>query len=144
MFLTNEQLESFKKNVIPKYRNIRSPLMQVLQEAQKEFGCVPVEMQKLISKELKESTAKINGVVTFYSMFSLTPKGKHVLGVCTGTACYVKGASRLVTDRCSVRRGVTRPLTSHEKLKRRFEVDDINIAPKRFRMNISGEMRLSM
>ena len=71
--------------------------MQILQESQKQFGCVPLEVQKLISDELNISTAKINGVVSFYSMFSLVPSGKHIIGVCTGTACHVKGAHRLVS-----------------------------------------------
>ena len=78
----------------------KNPLMQVLQEAQSLFGCVPYELQQTISETLNESTAKINGVVTFYSMFSVKPMGKNILGVCTGTACYVKGSSRLV-DRVS-------------------------------------------
>ena len=95
-YVSEKQLEYFKKEVIEKFRNQESPLMQILQESQKDFGCVPQEVQQLISDELHISTAKINGVVTFYSMFSLTPSGKHILGVCTGTACYVKGAQRLV------------------------------------------------
>lgn len=95
-YVNEKQLDYFKKEVIEKFRNQESPLMQILQESQKDFGCVPQEVQQLISDELHISTAKINGVVTFYSMFSLTPSGKHIIGVCTGTACYVKGAQRLV------------------------------------------------
>ncbi|MFK5883516.1 MAG: NAD(P)H-dependent oxidoreductase subunit E [Candidatus Izemoplasma sp.] len=95
-YVNEKQLELFKIDVIDKFRNEETPLMQILQESQKDFGCVPIEVQQLISDELNISTAKINGVVTFYSMFSLTPSGKHIIGVCTGTACYVKGAQRLV------------------------------------------------
>jgi len=99
-YLTTKQLEDFRTNVLPKYKMEKNPLMQVLQEAQSLFGCVPYELQQTISETLNESTAKINGVVTFYSMFSVKPMGKNILGVCTGTACYVKGSSRLV-DRVS-------------------------------------------
>lgn len=95
-YLTTKQINEFKSNVLSMYKNERNPLMQVLQEAQSSFGCVPYELQIVIGEELNESTAKINGVVTFYSMFSIKPMGKNILGVCTGTACYVKGASRLV------------------------------------------------
>jgi len=73
------------------------PLMPTLHDAQRIFGCVPVEVQKVIAKELNESIAKVNGVVTFYSRFSIEPKGEHIIGVCLGTACYVRG-SQLVLD----------------------------------------------
>lgn len=99
-YLTEKQMEQFRKDVLLPFKLRKSPLMQVLQEAQSTFGCVPYELQKVIGQELHESTAKINGVVTFYSMFSVKPMGKHIIGVCTGTACYVKGSSRLV-DRVS-------------------------------------------
>ncbi len=68
------------------------PLMPTLHEAQQIFGCVPIEIQKLISRELHESVAKINGVVTFYGQFSIDPKGENVINVCLGTACYVRGS----------------------------------------------------
>lgn len=99
-YLTEKQMKGFKNDVLSKYIDKKNPLMQVLQEAQSLFGCVPYQLQQIIGEGLHESTAKINGVVSFYSMFSVKPKGKHIIGVCTGTACYVKGASRLV-DRVS-------------------------------------------
>ena len=70
-YVSCEKLREFKIEVIDKYRNDKSPLMQILQESQKRYGCVPVEVQEVISKELNISTAKINGVVSFYSMFRL-------------------------------------------------------------------------
>lgn len=82
--------------VIEKNKDKKGPLMPTLHEAQKIFGCVPVEVQKIISKELGESVAKINGVVTFYSQFSLEPKGKTIIGICLGTACYVRGAQSII------------------------------------------------
>lgn len=96
VYVSEKLLKEFKKEVIEKYRKSQSPLMQILQESQKRYGCVPVEVQEFISKEMNISTAKINGVVSFYSMFSIKPSGKHIVGVCMGTACYVKGAARLV------------------------------------------------
>ncbi len=80
----------------------KGPLMPTLQDAQRIFGCVPKEVQEHIGKKLNESYAKIKGVVSFYTMFSTKPKGKHIVGVCTGTACYVKGAQKLVDKVCEV------------------------------------------
>jgi NADH:ubiquinone oxidoreductase subunit E len=76
------------------------PLMPTLHDAQHIFGCIPLQIQKIIAAELGESVAKINGVVTFYSRFSTEPKGKHIVSVCLGTACYVRG-SQLVIDEMS-------------------------------------------
>jgi len=71
-------------------------LMLVLQEVQELFGYIPYEIAKLISKELKIPLAEIFGVATFYSQFSLHPKGENVIGVCLGTACYVKGGQEIL------------------------------------------------
>ncbi len=86
------------------------PLMPTLHEAQKIFGCVPLEIQKIISKELHESIAKINGVVTFYGQFSIEPKGKNIISVCLGTACYVRGSQGVLdafSDELKVKVGTT-------------------------------------
>lgn len=72
------------------------PLMPTLHTAQEIFGCIPLEIQKIISKELDISVGTINGVVTFYSRFSTEPKGKHIVGVCLGTACYVRGSQEVL------------------------------------------------
>lgn len=72
------------------------PLMPSLHDAQEIFGCIPLSIQKIISKELNESVAKINGVVTFYGNFSVTPKGEHQVNVCMGTACYVRGSKNIM------------------------------------------------
>ena len=98
------ELKNFEKTVLVNYKKEDSPLMQVLQEAQKVFGYIPIEVQELIGAYLHIPTAKINGVVSFYSMFSMTPQGKHTIGVCLGTACYVKGGERLL-DRVSEKIG---------------------------------------
>ena len=68
----------------------------ILSDIQKEFGYIPLEVQEIVSARTGVSVAEIYGVVTFYSFFSLEPKGKYVIGVCMGTACYVKGAQQIV------------------------------------------------
>jgi len=96
--------------VLQKHKLSPGPLMPTLQDAQRIFGCVPLDIQKIISRELSESIAKINGVVTFYSQFSLTPKGKNTISVCLGTACYVKGSQGILdafTDELKIKNGET-------------------------------------
>lgn len=90
--------ENFAKldEVIEKHKERKGALMPILHEAQKIFGAIPIEVQKVISEELSVPMAEIYGVVTFYSQFSLVPKGDYVIGVCLGTACYVKGAQLLI------------------------------------------------
>lgn len=82
--------------IIDTYRGFKTPLMMVLSAVQKEFGYIPLEVQEIISKELDIPVATIYGVVTFYSFFSLKPKGRVVIGVCLGTACYVKGSQQVI------------------------------------------------
>ena len=94
--LKEEQVAELKKR-ISDHKQKPGPLMPTLHDAQSIFGGIPLEVQKIISEELGESIAKINGVVTFYSRFSIEPTGKHVINVCLGTACYVRGA-QLVLD----------------------------------------------
>jgi len=71
-------------------------LMRILQEAQNIYGYLPYEVQSLIAREMDIPLEKIYGVVTFYSQFSLTPKGKYQIAVCMGTACYVRGAGDIL------------------------------------------------
>ena len=84
--------------IVNRYKNEGTPLMMILSDIQKEYGYIPLEVQELVSLLTGIPTSEIYGVVTFYSFFSLTPKGKYVIGVCLGTACYVKG-SQLVLDK---------------------------------------------
>lgn len=74
--------------------------MPVLQEAQEVYGYLPVEVQTMIAEGLGVPLEEVFGVSTFYSQFSLTPKGKYNVSICLGTACYVKGAAA-VLDRVS-------------------------------------------
>lgn len=71
-------------------------LIEILHKAQNLFGYLPKEVQLYVSRSLGISAAKVNGVVTFYSYFTETPKGKHVISVCMGTACFVRGASDIL------------------------------------------------
>ncbi|MGM9992430.1 MAG: NADH-quinone oxidoreductase subunit NuoE [Candidatus Bruticola sp.] len=70
--------------------------MPVLQEAQRLFGYLPLEVLKFISTKIHVPVAELYGVATFYSQFSISPKGKHQIGVCLGTACYVRGAQKVL------------------------------------------------
>ena len=86
--------------IVERYKDEETPLMMILEAIQSEYGYIPLEVQELVSELTGISVAEIYGVVTFYSFFSLTPKGKYVIGVCLGTACYVKG-SQSVMDKFS-------------------------------------------
>lgn len=95
---TNLSLENFEKLslFIEQHSGETDGLMPILHEAQDIFGYIPLEVQKFISKKTGISVARIHGVVTFYSQFSTEPKGEHVVGICLGTACYVKGAQAIL------------------------------------------------
>ena len=82
--------------ICKRYENEKTPLIMILSDIQNEYGYIPLEVQELVSKETGISVAEIYGVVTFYSFFSLTPKGKYVIGCCLGTACYVKGGQQVI------------------------------------------------
>lgn len=82
--------------ICDRYRDERTPLMMILSDIQNEYGYIPLEVQEIVSEKTGIPVAEIYGVVTFYSFFSLKPKGKYVIGCCLGTACYVKGAQRVI------------------------------------------------
>ncbi len=84
------------KDICDSYANEPSPLMMILSAVQKKYGYIPLEVQEIISEKTGIPVAEIYGVVTFYSFFSLKPKGKYVLGICLGTACYVKNSQQVV------------------------------------------------
>ncbi len=73
-------------------------LINALHKAQSLFGYLPAEVQEIIAEEMNVPVAKVYGVVTFYSFFTMTPKGKHPISICTGTACYVRGADKVVEE----------------------------------------------
>ncbi len=82
--------------ICDRYADQKTPLMMILSDIQKEYGYIPLDVQEIVSARTGISVAEIYGVVTFYSFFSLEPKGKYVIGVCLGTACYVKGAQQVI------------------------------------------------
>ena len=84
------------QEICSRYKDEKTPLMMILSDIQNEYGYIPLEVQEIVSKETGISVAEIYGVVTFYSFFSLEPKGKYVIGCCLGTACYVKGAQNVI------------------------------------------------
>lgn len=98
----NEKSVAQVHEIINEYRPFKTPLMMILSKVQNEFGYIPLEVQEIISKELNIPVATIYGVVTFYSFFSLKPKGRVVIGVCLGTACYVKGSQQVIDKFCEI------------------------------------------
>jgi len=82
--------------ICDRYVSERTPLMMILSDIQKEYGYIPLDVQQIVSDRTGISVSEIYGVVTFYSFFSLKPKGKYIIGCCLGTACYVKGAQQVI------------------------------------------------
>ena len=85
-------------DICQSFGNQAGELINILHKTQESFGYLPAEVQQVIAKELNISEAKVYGVVTFYSFFTMQPKGKHKISVCMGTACYVRGAEKVVDE----------------------------------------------
>ncbi|HOJ11194.1 MAG TPA: NAD(P)H-dependent oxidoreductase subunit E [Clostridiales bacterium] len=83
-------------NIIDLYKDKEGCLIQVLHEAQKIYGHIPLELQQIIADGLGLPLSEVAGVVSFYSFFSVQPRGQHTIRVCMGTACYVRGGKKLV------------------------------------------------
>lgn len=92
---TKEQEEKLMA-IIAEHKEDPGALMPVLQGAQEIYGYLPIEVQTMVAEGLDKPLSEVYGVATFYSQFSLNPKGKYQIGVCLGTACYVKGSNLLV------------------------------------------------
>lgn len=145
---TAEQKEALLK-VIADKKDDKGALMPVLQKAQEIYGYLPVEVQTIIAEEMDIPLEKIYGVVTFYSQFSLNPKGRFKISVCLGTACYVKGSGdiydklmeklgivggectadgkfSLEACRCIGACGLAPVLTVNEDVYGRLTVDDVD------------------
>jgi len=88
------ELEEFVANLSEK----KGALISVLHKAQEIFGYLPKEVQVFVAEQLDISVAKVYGVVSFYSYFTMTPKGKYPIAVCMGTACYVRGAGKVLEE----------------------------------------------
>jgi len=86
------------KEICSSFNNDPQELINVLHKCQEHFGYLPAEVQEVVSQELVVPVAKIYGVITFYSFFTMTPKGKHPVSICMGTACYVRGAEKVLDE----------------------------------------------
>ncbi len=95
-FVMSKEQEEKVQQVIAKYKGTDGALIPVLHEVQEIIGYLPLEVQKVISEGIGVPVSEIYGVVTFYTQFSINPKGKYKIGVCLGTACYVKGSGDIL------------------------------------------------
>ena len=101
---------SLMEPILARYREQKGALIPILQRAQGLYGYLPPEVLGLLSERLDMAPGRIYGVATFYSQFYLEPRGRHVLKLCDGTACHVKGTTRLmdaIEDEYGIRPGET-------------------------------------
>ena len=104
------QIKEDMVQILEKYTTDRDNLIQILNETQEKFGYIPKTSQLEISKYLNIPMAEVYGVITFYSRFTLEPKGKYAISVCLGTACFVNGSEQLLNrlkDRLKIDVGQT-------------------------------------
>ncbi len=95
--LKKDQIDRIKE-ICKSFHNKGGELINVLHKTQGTFGYLPAEVQEVIAKELSLPVAKVYGVVTFYSFFTMIPRGKNPISICTGTACYVRGAEKVLEE----------------------------------------------
>ena len=88
----------FIREICAQFGNKESELINVLHQVQHKLGYLPAEVQERIARELHMSVAKVYGVVTFYSFFTMLPQGQHPISICMGTACYVRGAEKVLHE----------------------------------------------
>lgn len=86
------------EEICSRYGNDSGELINILHEVQKEVGYLPPDVQKAVAANLGIPVSKVYGVVTFYTFFTMVPKGKYPISVCMGTACYVRGAEKLLDE----------------------------------------------
>lgn len=102
--------DDFLNELCERYQPIKDNLIQMLNEVQDHYGYVPERAQRVLSEFLNVPMAEVYGVVTFYSRFTLKPKGKYNVAVCLGTACFVKGSQKIMDrlkDRLKIEAGET-------------------------------------
>ena len=105
-----EKVTKEVKELLEKYKKDKSNLIQILNEIQEKYGYIPKQAQIEVSEYLSIPMAEIYGVITFYSRFTLEPKGKYNISVCLGTACFVKGSQALLDrlkERLKIEEGQT-------------------------------------
>lgn len=86
------------REICKKYDNKEGELINVLHNVQEKLGYLPAEVQEVVALELNMSVAKVYGVVTFYSFFTMIPQGEYPISICMGTACYVRGAEQVLNE----------------------------------------------
>ena len=107
--LKQEYLDKIDE-IVAKYKDEKGPMKLMLHEVQESLGYIPFEAMEKISQAINVPVSKVYGVVTFYSQFTTEPKGKHVISVCLGTACFVKGSQAILDrlkDRLKIEEGKT-------------------------------------
>lgn len=112
VFKGTPEQEARLKEVIAKHKGEQGAMMPVMQEAQEIYGYLPIEVQKMIADGMGTSLEEVYGIASFYSQFSLNPKGKIAIAVCLGTACYVKGAGDIIeriSQKIGIKPGETSP-----------------------------------
>ena len=95
--LSNNTIATIKE-ICKEFGNKESELINVLHKVQGKLGYLPAEVQEVIARELNSSVARVYGVVTFYSFFTMIPKGEFPISICMGTACYVRGAEQVLSE----------------------------------------------
>lgn len=110
------------ENILYNYEYMDSNIIQILDEVQKEYNYLPKETLVYISQRLKIPLSQIYSIATFYSTFSLKPRGKHLITVCMGTACHVRGAPN-VLNRIEEMLGIKAGLTTKDNM---FTLETVN------------------
>ena len=103
------------EEIISKYKGKKGALIPTLYDVQDEVGFLPIEVQKKVAKDLNIPEKEVYGVATFYSFFSLTPRGKNNIRVCLGTACFVKGGKK-IADKISKELGIEPGQTTPDRM----------------------------
>ena len=94
----SEAKVNFIKDVCKSYGNKPGEVINVLHKVQVEYGYMTAEVQELVAKELGIPVSRVYGIVSFYSFFTMTPKGEHPISFCLGTACYLRGAEKVLDE----------------------------------------------
>ena len=94
----SESKINFVKDICKQFNNEGGEVINVLHKVQGEYGYLSAEVQELVAEELHIPVARVYGIVSFYSFFTMTPKGRYPISVCLGTACYVRGAEKVIDE----------------------------------------------